>query len=250
MFHSPIPACVFFNSENFRSYAEPPVCQPDAALRFTAAVWVLSRLLAQILFHCKMMPISKAGRPAAVVWLLRHSGGESYLGRQLFSAHDVASNTSGSSRCFRREHINNFHWCTNEREGERESERESESLAEFTEFVCVCSDGGVSGRTAFREYSAEQVVRTCSSTCFMFRELPPTPIGFKPSTFSRRPTLVGGETPELRPQPRLRVNLDVSARSWRRGGAFLFRCFLSSAAARCRHEIGVKKSLHSAYASR
>lgn len=116
MFHSPIPACVFSSGENFTSCAEAPVRQPDTALRFT----VVSRLLAQILFHCKMMPISKAGRPVAVVWLLRHSGGESYLGRQLFSACDVARNTSGSSHCFIREHINNFHWCTNERERERE----------------------------------------------------------------------------------------------------------------------------------
>ena len=60
MFQSPIPACVFFSRENFISYAEPPIWHPDVALRFTAAVCAMSRLLAQILFHCKMMPISKA----------------------------------------------------------------------------------------------------------------------------------------------------------------------------------------------
>lgn len=132
---------------------------------------------------------------------------------------------------------------------ERESERESESLAEFTEFVCVRSDGGVSGRTAFREYSAEQVVRMCSSTCFMFRELPPTPIGFKPSTFSRCPTLVGGgdsgaaaSTPItrepgcLRPQTEARRRLSLpllpqlscctlSARNWGEEVFALRLCF-------------------------
>lgn len=84
MFRSPIPACVFFGSKNFITYADPSICRLDVALRFTAAVLVVSRLLPQILFHCKMMPISEAGRPVAVVWLLRRSGGESYLGRQLF----------------------------------------------------------------------------------------------------------------------------------------------------------------------
>lgn len=139
-----------------------------------------------------MMPISKAGRPVAVVWLLRRSGGESYLGRQLFSAHDVARNTSGSSHCFIREHINNFHWCTNE------AERERERHTEFTEFMCVRSDAPpASERTIFREYSAEQVARACSSTCFMFQNLPPTPIGFKSATFICRPTFVGKKKEEI-----------------------------------------------------
>lgn len=136
MFHYPIPACVgffFFSRKNFITYAEPSICRLDVALRFTAAVFVVSRLLPQILFHCKMMPISKAGRPVAVVWLLRRSGGESYLGRQLFSAHDVARNTSGSSHCFIREHINNFHWCTNE------AERERGSVTQSLLSLCVCA---------------------------------------------------------------------------------------------------------------
>lgn len=72
----------------------------------------------------------------AVVWLLRRSGGESYLGRQLFSACDVARNTSGSSHCFIREHINNFHWCMCVCVYKRERERASQ--AEFIEFMCVC----------------------------------------------------------------------------------------------------------------
>lgn len=113
---------------------------PQFAGWTSLSVFVVSRLLPQILFHCKMMAISKADRPVAVVWLLSRSGGESYLGRQLFSAHDVARNTSGSSHCFIREHINNFHWCTNE------AEREGGSVTQSLLSLCVCAQTSTSIR--------------------------------------------------------------------------------------------------------
>lgn len=104
--------------------------------------YVLFSLLPQILFHCKMMPISKASRR----WLWSGSfvvpaGKVIWVGK-LFSACDVARNTLGSSHCFIREHINNFHWCmrvyvcTSERE--RATRRASQSLLGLCVCVCVC----------------------------------------------------------------------------------------------------------------
>lgn len=75
----------------------------------------------------------------------------------------------------------------------KQREREGASHRVYRVYVCALRLPPASERTVFREYSAEQVARTCSSTCFMFQNLPPTPIGFKSGTFICRPTFVGGK---------------------------------------------------------
>ena len=91
------------------------------------------------------------------------------MGRQLFSACDVARNTSGSSHCFIREHINNFHCCTCVcvcvcTGGKKKKKDDTESFTSRVYWVYVC----VYVCVKRLDGSAEQalcILFMCGSTC-------------------------------------------------------------------------------------